>query len=106
MALYSLYFAPLTPFVSHPDRIAVVGAAFMVTAIYVGMAHRRLSWPSIAAGLCWLLFAAWERYCVVQGYDIRVDLVLIWPVLLSVTLWGVLGPLLRKRSEPVDQKPN
>jgi hypothetical protein len=42
--------------------------------------------------LLWLAYAAWEWLVLVKTPEanIRVDLLLIWPVLGIVTLWGVV----------------
>jgi hypothetical protein len=85
------FFAPIVPFVSHPERIAVVAALFVVAAALLTLRRRKFAWPLIIAGVAWGLFAAWERHCVRMGYDIRVDLMLLYPLLAAITLFGLAG---------------
>jgi hypothetical protein len=84
-------FAPIVPFISHPERIAVVAALFIVAAALLTLRRRKIAWPLIVAGVAWALFAAWEQHCVQMGYSIRVDLMLIYPLLLATTLFGLAG---------------
>jgi len=76
------FFAPIVPFVSHPERVA---------AVLLTLRRRKLAWPLIVAGVAWAVFAAWDQHCVKMGYDIRVDLFLIHPVLVAITLFGLAG---------------
>ena len=39
----------------------------------------------------WVTYAMWERFAVSPGDNIRVDLVLIYPVLLGVTIAAILA---------------
>ena len=84
-------FAPIVPFISHPERIAVVAALFIVAAALLTLRRRKIAWPPLVAGVAWGLFAAWEQHCVQMGYSIRVDLMLIYPLLLATTLFGLAG---------------
>jgi hypothetical protein len=43
----------------------------------------------------------WEMYAKAMRYDIRVDLLVIYPVLFAVTVWGLIASLWWKaRSRP------
>ena len=82
--------APIRFFVSHPDRIAVTAGVLFLLATLVSFLQRHIAWPLVAAGCAWILFAVWERYCMIQRYDIRVDLLVIWPGLLIFTIGALL----------------
>jgi hypothetical protein len=83
-------FLPITPFITHPERIAAVALFFFAAAAFIWIRSRKVSFAVLFAGLGWTLFVIWEGYCNARGYDIRVDLFLIYPVLLVLTLWGIL----------------
>lgn len=86
-----LLFAPLIPFIGHPDRIAVVTCLWFVLAVLVTIWRKKIAWPAVVAGIAWAVFAAWEWHCQRMGYNIRVDLFLIYPVMLVVTLGSALA---------------
>jgi hypothetical protein len=46
-------------------------------------------WPLLIPAIAWMLFAIWEWFCTVKEYDIRVDLLLIYPVLIVVSIFGI-----------------
>ncbi|MBI1807515.1 MAG: hypothetical protein HYR76_10745 [Ignavibacteria bacterium] len=58
--------------------------------------RRFRAWPLLVAAGVWGVFAPWEWYCKVQGYNIRVDLFLIYPVLVSVTVWGLIASVQKR----------
>jgi hypothetical protein len=56
----------------------------------------------------WIFYAGWEYYCQVKRYDIRVDLLFIYPILalataLALAIW-VIG-LTRFKSDSKRRKP-
>lgn len=85
-----LLFLPLLPLISHPRRIAAVSLCFLVAAVWLAFRTRHINWPVIVAAISWALFAGWESHCNAMGYNIRVDLFLLSPILLTVTLWGII----------------
>lgn len=88
-----LFFAPIKPFVAHPDRIAAVATALFVIFLALGFTRgRRWPWPLLWATGLWAAFAIWEWF-VSQEANIRVDLFLIYPVLLVTTLWALWSGL-------------
>jgi len=73
---------------------------FVAAAVAVYFAATALQRPRpglIVAALVWLLYAVYE-YFVASGVlcdancNIRVDLILIWPVVWIATLFGIYGP--------------
>ena len=85
-----LFFAPIVPFVGHPGLIAAVAACWAVAATLSTVGRKKLFWPPLIACVSWGLFAVWEQHCVNMKYDIRVDLFLITPLLVTITLWGIV----------------
>lgn len=77
-------------FVGKPLTIAAVGAALAVLSLVLRGRGRQPRMLLVAA--CgWLLYAAWEYLVLVRSPEanIRVDLLLIWPLLGILTAWGL-----------------
>ena len=94
-----LFFAPIKPLIAHPERIAAMATALFVIFGVLRWAKGRWSWPLLWAAGLWVSFAIWEWLILVRTPDanIRVDLLLIYPVLLIVTLWGLWSSFSRGR---------
>jgi hypothetical protein len=82
-------------FVGKPLNILAVAAIFLAVHVVLraaGKAGGRLHRPTLVAAAAWGLYAAWEW--LVQARtpeaDIRVDLLLIWPVLALISAWAVI----------------
>jgi hypothetical protein len=85
-------------FVQHPLRILALGATYAVLwgALRAGPSRRKANALLLPAAFC-LGFAAWEWLVLIRTpeADIRVDLLLIWPALLILTLWSLWHALRR-----------
>lgn len=91
---------PLQQLVWHPERIAVVAGLLLVVGVCATYARGRVAWPLVVVSLVWFVFSGWEWYCMVREYNIRVDLMLIWPVLVPLTAWGLIAGVMKsKRGE-------
>lgn len=57
-----------------------------------GPGSRRPTRPLLIAAAGWMAYAAWEWLVMVRTPEanIRVDLLLIWPVLAVLTAWALL----------------
>jgi hypothetical protein len=98
--IVQLFLWPLQQLVWHPERIAVVAGVLMLMAVCVSYARGHVAWPLVAVSVVWFVFAGWEWYCKLRDYNIRVDLLLIWPVLVPLTAWGLIaGAMKSKRGE-------
>lgn len=79
-------------FVGRPlSALAVAVLMFAAgTALRAGRRAKAARWWLIAGG-CWLAYAAWEYLVVTRTPEanIRVDLLLIYPILAAVSLWAV-----------------
>jgi hypothetical protein len=80
--------------VQQPGHIALVAAGNLAvwalcraTVLRAAQGYNRLWVPAIL----WLAYAAWEWLVLVRTPDanIRVDLLLIWPVIALTTLWAL-----------------
>ncbi len=91
MDLIQWIFAPIQPFIWHPERIAVVCALLLAGFVLVLLIRRFPSWPLLIAAAAWGSFAVWEWYAKAKGWNIRVDLFLIYPVLIIVTARGAFS---------------
>jgi len=85
-------------FVGKPLNILGVGLAFLaghlllrLTALGAGRHPRPLLWAAAA----WAVYAAWEWLVKVRTPEanIRVDLLILWPVLLIVSIVAVVKAL-------------
>jgi hypothetical protein len=47
--------------------------------------------PLFFAGMGWAVYSAWEWWVLVESpeADIRIDLLLIWPLIAILTAWGI-----------------
>lgn len=87
----------------HPSLAGRPGLVFMLAGGFAAVAvlallGRRLrrpmrlrSWPCFAVALLWALYALWEAQLQGKGYDIRVDLLLIHPVLTLLSIPAVVS---------------
>jgi hypothetical protein len=85
-------------FVGKPLNVAVIAAVFLaghvaLRASAAGAARRPRM--LLIAGWAWLAYAAWEWLVQARtpGANIRVDLLVIWPVLVVLSLWAVYRAL-------------
>jgi hypothetical protein len=82
-------------FVGRPLPILAVAAAFLAGRLVLRLtslgAGRNLRWLLVAA-IAWALYAAWEWLVLVRTPEanIRVDLMVIWPVLALLSAWALL----------------
>ena len=67
------------------------GALFLMLGSFRDYWSRLLLW---SAGF-WASFAIWEWIMLLQGANIRVDLFLIYPVLLGISIWSLFKALKR-----------
>jgi hypothetical protein len=78
----------MTAFIEYPWLAAVIGTLFAVAA------WRRRRWGTLAVGLAWAVYAVYEtgmrqRWLCTGECNIRIDLLLIYPVLLLISAGGL-----------------
>ncbi len=78
------------PFFMHPE-LAVALALFLLVGFAIArICHVSSKWMLIASCL-WFVYAAWEQFCTIGNYNIRVDLLVIPWVLCSVTVLALVA---------------
>lgn len=87
----------LSVFIIFPLGAVLIGVGFAIAAW-----RRRRVLPGIAA-ILWCLYGVYEflmytRVLCTGECNIRIDLLIIYPVLLLVTLLGLIGVFWRKKS--------
>lgn len=92
MDIIQILFLPIQPFLAVP-WLTVLPA---VLAILVWLTRARgtsASIPMAIAAVIWTLYAAWEiSFTLVPVREwIRIDLLLIAPVLLATSLWAIIA---------------
>jgi len=99
METVQFLFLPIQPFVQHPERIAIVSGIFCLWFLGVYLPNRKHMqfqyWLLLACAVAWGLFAMWEVHCNVMRYDIRVDLLLIHPVLMGFSAFSIIINIIR-----------
>ena len=88
----------LSIFILYPWLAAVIGVLFLT----LGWRARR--WGVVTIGVLWVLYSVYEtgmqqRWLCTGECNIRVDLLLIYPILLLASAGGVLS--LRRARKPV-----
>ena len=90
-------------FVWEPGRVAVVAGAFLLTFIACTVLerfNRRFrSWPLLAAAVLWGLYALWEWLAFEKRWNIRVDLLLIYPLLFVASITALVLSYRWKQSQ-------
>jgi hypothetical protein len=89
--IYDGFFETMSVFVWKPWLAAVVGlligAITYLTTIKFTKKTKMMKSLYVPAVL-WLIYAAWEFYARMQGANIRIDLLVIYPLLVTVTILG------------------
>lgn len=99
-------YAPIKPFVGHPELGAAVAMVLLATSAATYGATRRAPWGAIAAGVVWALYAVWE-WMLGPDDNIRVDVLVLAPLLLAMllaALWS-LARVVGGTRAPRDQPP-
>ncbi|MCU0592197.1 MAG: hypothetical protein MUC57_12090 [Desulfobacterales bacterium] len=84
--------------VGKPQNILVVAIAFLVGYLvpwFTALGNRRRLGSLLIASIAWGVYAAWEWLVQVRTPEanIRVDLLVIWPVLLIISAWALFRTL-------------
>lgn len=93
-------FASSAWFVGHPFRILAVGLLFLIAHHWLRTrSSRRSRRISLATAIGWIAFAGWEALVRAQTPEanIRVDLLLVWPLLVVLSAWTLVEAALAMR---------
>ena len=78
----------------HPERIAIVSGIFFLSFLGACVFYRKQikfrHFLLLACAAIWAMYAMWEAHCKTMGYDIRVDLLFISPVLIGSSIFTIL----------------
>jgi hypothetical protein len=79
--------------------------AIGIAAIFAVIWHRKRSLATLIATALWALYAVYEylmftRILCTGDCNIRVDLILLYPFLVLVSIGGIIGALYGKPSRP------
>lgn len=84
---------PMEWFVWKPERIFMVSLVFFLGYLTIYLFSRKRpavrSYPLLISFVTWITYGVWELFCSVQQYNIRVDLLFIYPVLIIVSIFGI-----------------
>jgi hypothetical protein len=85
-------------FVGRPLNILAVAAVFLAVHVVLraaGKSGGHLHRPTFVAAAAWGLYAAWEWLVQSRTPDanIRVDLLVIWPVVAVLSAWAIVRTL-------------
>lgn len=89
----------LTGLVVHkPLNILLVAALFLIGFLimrFSAVGEGKHAWALLVPTIAWALYAVWEWFIVVKSPEanIRVDLLIIWPVLLILSIWFLVKAL-------------
>ena len=83
-------------FVHKPLNILIVAAVFAIGYLalrFTALGEARHPGALLVPAIGWALYAAWEWLVMVRTPEanIRVDLLVIWPVLLVLSVWFVIS---------------
>jgi hypothetical protein len=89
--------------VERPDRILPFAAVFAILGLFVfvgwlfGARPWLRVWPSLAMSCVWALYAQYEASMQGGGYNIRVDLLLIHPLLILLSVLAFIFTAIPRR---------
>ena len=91
--IYDGFFKAMSVFVWEPWLAVVVGILIGAIAYLTtkGSTKKTKMMRSLyLPAVLWLIYAAWEFYAKMQGANIRIDLLVIYPLLVTVTTIGFI----------------
>lgn len=104
-----ILFLPANLFMGHPERAGLVaigfGVLWAICFLRKGI-KSGTNLPLLFAAILWVAYALEESFAMQRGWDIRVDLFLLWPPLFAVTVmaaWAGIRSIIACQSKPPDQ---
>ena len=93
MNLLEEFFRPANIFVWHPERAAMVSFGILLLYFIILKAKGIKIYSLALAGIFWTASALWEIWATVRRWDVRVDLIFLWPFLALLTGIAFAGTL-------------
>jgi len=110
--LFQLVFGPCTLFVGHPENGLLMAMSFAILLVVSILRSKEIMTLThlllLASAGLWVGYVWWEFHAQQQGWNIRVDILCIWPVLLLISMaaaWrGIRSVAFSKHQEPINDK--
>ena len=82
-------------FVQKPLNILLVAVVFLAGFLvlrFTGLGEGRHATALLVPTVAWLLYAVWEWFVTVKTPEanIRIDLLILWPILAILSIWFVI----------------
>ena len=88
-----ILYMPIQPFIWHPERAFLVAIIFFVMLSVMFLRKKKnkkvMLWPTMAAIVIWCIFGVNEYFAKINQWDIRVDLLILMPLVLFVSLFSI-----------------
>lgn len=105
--MLKIFYYPVQPFLSHPLRAYLLAALFAIL-LATSLARSRRFNPRahlvpLFAVLSWVLFGLNEELARANAWDIRVDVLISWPLVLVISIgaaWTWLRTSLSRNPSP------
>jgi hypothetical protein len=87
-------YVPAQYMTGRPDRAIATAAAFALATLVLRLARRRRAAiadrPALLCTALWLFWGINEHAATLYGWNVRADIVFLWPILAAVTVGCVL----------------
>lgn len=91
--VFQILFAPIHPFVGHPELAMFMAAGFailtVVSVLHAGKFRPGTHVVMLLAAVCWVVFSLIESHFMAIRGAIRIDLLLSWPLLFTISAAAV-----------------
>ncbi len=88
--LFLLVYGPGSLFVSHPERSLFMAAGFAILCVALIVRSGKIVAGNhlllMMATALWIAYSLWECRALQAGWNIRVDLLLLWPPVFVVSM--------------------
>ena len=93
-SLLELLYAPIQPFVWHPERAFIVAFVYVGLIVISGLVNKgkiklKYAWPLLLAFCSWFLFGINEYIAHSNKTNIRIDLLFFGPLIMLVSIYAV-----------------
>ena len=101
-----ILFAPIQPFLWHPERALMVALFFLVFWIFHKIKlYSFVNTPLLVSSISWFLYAALES-TISTNSNVRVDILVIYPWLLFISIYSIFNAFKLKNNKNKNESPN